>query len=262
MPLQDHIVAYFKLDQEQRALRTGLDAAERRLGTCRKQAEQLATQKAELATLARQHQAQSKTLELVIASIQEKMDQLRSRMGAASNNKEYQALLIETQKLSQDKAEAENAAVALLGQLEAAQARQGECAKKEDEQVKIIDAAVQEVAAAKAELGDRLADVTRRRDAVALPAEVRKLYDHLVDLYEGDAVAALDPAERRRGEYVCGGCHITLPRQLLIQLLNQTERPCTCTSCGRLLYLSQAAREQLENPEAAKPSSKTRARKE
>lgn len=247
MSLQINVLAYFQLDQEQRALRVGLDAAERRQAATLKKAAQIKQEQHELAALLMTTKAKERNVEVSADALAVKINDLREKMNNTKTNKEYQGLLVDTGTLQKQKEAADEEGLALLAKVEEIEAKITETATRAAEQTKIVEMAQKEVLAARAELGDRLEQTLSKRDLAGkiIPAKVMEVYNKLAERLDGEVVAGVDVQNAKRHEYTCDGCSISLPRQTINALLNQPDAPTVCVSCGRLLVMSQGLREGL-----------------
>ncbi len=247
MSLQDHLLAYSDLDRQQRALCAGLDGAARRLLAQKKKNDQLQQEEKELHTLVLAHKAKAQAHAVDAAAAGERIDALRLKMNDTRTNNEYQALLVEVGIFEKQKAAAEEASLESTGKAEETESRLKDAVSRVADHAKIMAQAAQDVADARTEIGGRLTDVLARRDAAgkALPQKVLELCQKLADRLEGDAVCCIEETSRKHQEYICQGCSIKLPRQMLNALLNHTETPTTCPSCSRLLVLPADLREAL-----------------
>lgn len=247
LSFQTDILAYFHLDQEQRALRAGLDAAERRLIATLKKTAKIKQEQQELATLLLTTKAKEKNVEVSADALAAKVADLREKMNRTNNNKDYQGLLVDIGTLQKQKEAADEEGLALLTRAEELEAKITEAAGRAADQAKIVELAQKEVLDARAELGDRLDQTLAKRDAAGgnIPAKVMDLYNKLAERLDGEVVAGIEIQNAKRHEYTCQGCSIALPRQAVNALLNQPETPTVCASCGRLLVMSEEVRETV-----------------
>ena len=68
----------------------------------------------------------------------------------------------------------------------------------------------------------------------AIPADILKHYDYLRKRRPGNA--ALAPVLKT----ICGGCRITLPPQVIVEVVKASNMQ-TCEACHRILYMPEAA---------------------
>lgn len=249
MSLQEQMRALYLLDQEVRGLRSRLDAAIRRQQAQQNKLEQHQRQYAELEEQIRLGQAKAGALELQVKAAEDKIAKLREQMNTVKSNKEYSALLVEVNTLKLDKSKLEDEALARMGEVDALKQHLEQVEEKIQQQQKLVDLAAAEVASARAEVGQRLEEVTAQRDAAAdqVPQEARALFNRLAQNYEGEAMAPVEEADRRRMEYNCGGCYMSLPIERVNALMMKPDDLVTCPNCGRILYLDQELKSAINS---------------
>lgn len=247
MSLQEQLHQLYLLDQQVRGLRSRLDAARRRKGALETKRDQLQQQRAELAHQLKHAQAGAASLEQQAAGIEQRIEQLRGQMNSVRSNKEYSALLVEVNTLKQEKSNHEDQALEKMSEVDTLRQRLEEIDKKLQDQQKMVDRADEEAEQALVEVGDRLDDVTVQRDAAAkeVPAEGRQLFERLVEMHDGEALAAVDEVDRRRMEYNCGGCFMSLPIERVNAVMAKPNEPTTCPTCGRILYVDKELKAAL-----------------
>lgn len=249
MSLQEQMRALYLLDQEVRGLRSRLDAAIRRQQAQQNKLEQHQRQYTELEEQIRLGQAKAGALELQVKAAEDKIAKLREQMNTVKSNKEYSALLVEVNTLKVDKSKLEDEALARMGEVDALKQHLEQVEEKIQQQQKLVDLAAAEVASARAEVGQRLEEVTAQRDAAAdqVPQEARALFNRLAQNYEGEAMAPVEEADRRRMEYNCGGCYMSLPIERVNALMMKPDDLVTCPNCGRILYLDQELKSAINS---------------
>jgi len=170
--------------------------------------------------------------QLQLKSSEDKVKDLRRKLNAASNNREYQALL---EQIAAD--EMANSVLAdeileALEKIDAFQANIGEAdaaaaaarqqaAQIDDEVTQLKQSLTSDIARLEAEL---------RESEATLPDEVRQVYRRIVRGKGEDALAMVE-------NQCCGGCN----QQIQLNMLNQIMlgQPVFCKTCGRLLYLPE-----------------------
>lgn len=247
MALQDQLRELFLLDQQVRGMRSRLDAAIRRKELQSNRLQQLRMQEQELAGQAKLVQAKAASLEHQSSDIEQRIVRHREQMNSVKNNKEYSALLVEVNTLKVEKGKVEDQALEHMGQVEEINGRVAEVREKIAAQEALVKQAEAEVEEAKQEVGGKLDELTTQRDAAAeaVPAETRALFDRLARSYEGEAMAEVHEQDRRRMEYTCGGCFLSLPIERVNSVMMKPDQPTTCTNCGRILYMPQELREGI-----------------
>jgi len=241
LPLQDQLRELYRIDQRVRTLRGRLDAASRRAEAQKKKLAQLQQQKTELADQLRQTQARVAGLESEAAGAEQKIEKLRGQMNSVRSNKEYSALLVEVNTLKLEKSKVEDQALTQMTEVEQIQQRSAELDEKTAQQARLVEMAEAEVREAREEVGDRLSEVEAQREEAAstVPDDARALFDKLADEYDGEAVALIQEENRKRMEYICGGCFIGLPVEIVNALMSRRDELVTCPTCHRILAIDQ-----------------------
>ncbi len=247
MSLQEQLHQLYLLDQQVRGLRSRLDAARRRQQALLKKHEQLQQQKTELQQQVKHGQARGATLEQQATDVEQRIEKLRKQMNTVRSNKEYSALLVEANALKLEKGQHEEAALEQMTEVEQLQQRLTEVQQKAEDQQKLVDQAGQEAEEALAEVGDKLEALTAKRDAAAaeVPADARQLFERQIEVHDGEAMAPVEEENRRRMEYTCGGCYMSVPIERVNSIMARPNEPTTCPNCGRILYIDQALKEAL-----------------
>lgn len=242
MSLQEQLHRLYVLDQHVRGLRSRLDAARRRQGAVETKRDQFQRQRGELAQQLKHAQAHTATLEQQAREIDQRIESLRERMNSVRSNKEYSALLVEVNTLKQDKSKLEDQTLEQMSEVDTLKQRLAEVEQKVEEQQKLVDQAAREAEQALGEVGEKLEDATGQRDAAAaeVPEEARQLFERLVEMHDGEALAQVDEVDRRRMEYNCGGCFMSLPIERINSVMSKPDEPTTCPTCGRILYLDDS----------------------
>jgi len=77
-----------------------------------------------------------------------------------------------------------------------------------------------------------------------VPAEALHVFDRLAETYEGEAMAPVIEEDRRRMEYICGGCYMQIPVEK-VNLLISSDELVRCSSCARILYVESALKQAM-----------------
>lgn len=181
----------------------------------------------------KQIESDRKTLELEVESKKELIARYANQQLQTRKNDEYRALSHEIETCNQEIFNIENREIELMEQAEAAQ--------------KAVVHAVQAEKQASQLMNEQLAALKTREEN--LTRELGRLETNREELS-----AAVDPLARGRYERlqrskgenvivgvqhgVCGGCHMRVPPQLLVQCQAQQE-VVTCSNCGRILYYTR-----------------------
>jgi len=95
------------------------------------------------------------------------------------------------------------------------------------------------------QLGGKLAELQAEVDrlrpfrdeaAAGVPTKARDAFERLADRHEGEALAALGKPDRRREEYICNACNMSLVADIYNRLHSRDDMV-ICPNCRRLLYI-------------------------
>ena len=251
MSVQDQLRSLYTVDRQLQALRSRVDAAARRLAATQTRLDQHERQQAELADQLKTAQARVATQENEAATVEARVEKLRETMSTVRSNKEYSALLVEVNVQKAEKAKYEDAALSEMTEVEDLQSRLSVLSGKTDEQRKLVELAQAEVTEGESQISDQLTELQKERDDAAAPITegTMNLYAKLIDEFDGEALGEIEEQDRRRMEYTCGACFMSLPIQVVNATLTATETPVQCSSCQRILHASPELIEALSPKE-------------
>jgi uncharacterized protein len=237
-PTNVALVNLFRADQQLRESQARLDSAsrsvrmqERRIGEI---SEKLKLSQAQL----REQQARSGQFELEIKSRDARIDKLRTQQQSANNHKEYQAFLTEINTEKLDKGKIEEQLLKVMEEVEKTQAQVKDLAAS-------LESEQKRYAETKAQLGGKLSELQAEVDqlkplreaaAKALTPKAVDTFDRLAERFEGEAMAALGKPDRRREEYICNACNMSLVADIYNRLHSRDEMV-ACPNCRRLLFI-------------------------
>ena len=175
-------------------------------------------------------QLQQKSKEMELGSKEETIKKTQAQLFQVKTNKEYTALQHEIEGFKADKSVMEDEILKLLDQVEQAQqevGRQREALRQEEEVLRATKAQVDDqMQQAQKELDGLQAQ--RQQLSPQVPPKILSTYERVLENRQG---VALVPVEHD----ACGGCHMTLPPQMIHEL-RMMEQLIACDSCARLLY--------------------------
>ncbi len=240
MTVTEKLLQVFRVDLQLRGLQTRLTAAESFLVQQNKQISQIDTQRNALESQLRQLKASLADAEGEVARLDERAAKLREQMNAAGTNKEYQAFLNELKGLEQQKGEAESQALEHMTKVEELTAELDQLNTSRGERDAMQSVALQDRDARAAEIKDRLAELTAERSALAkdAPDDALRTLEKLLARMGDEAMAPVQIEDKRRMEFSCGSCMMSIPIELVSTLLSRGDVT-TCASCGAILYLAE-----------------------
>ncbi len=246
MNVTEKLLRVFRVDQQLAGLTSRLQGAERFLAEQTRQMEQIEANLSALAGQVRQLSATAADHEGEMKRLDERMAHLREQMNNAKTNKEYKAFLTEVNTLKADRDVAEQAALEHLTKLDEVKKQVAALEAQREERAKVKRVAAEDRDRKADEIRGRVAELQAERDRLAaeVPKDAMALYRELVRQHGDDAMAPLEEQDRRRHEYSCGSCQISLPVEAVNALL-RGGAPTRCVSCGCLLYIEKELAESL-----------------
>jgi hypothetical protein len=245
MSVTKKLLALFRVDKELQGLTTRLNAAERFLGEQTRQLAEISTQVSSLEAQLRQLQASANNAEGESKRLEAKIEELREKMNAAQNNKEYKALLSEVNNLKEQRSSFEDEAIGHLEKIEQIRTKLTELATKQAEREKVRGVAEAQRQERSDEIAGKLAELRTKRDTLAeqVPADALAIYDELLEQRGEDAMAPLEIVDRKRHEYVCGSSMMSVPVEIASSLMQG--KLTLSPNDGCILYLTEQAEEIL-----------------
>lgn len=247
MTMQEKLYELFLLDKQVRGIRRQLDGATRRHTSQKSTLDQLLQQHDELNQQLKVGQAKAMSLEHQARDMEKRIAEFRQRMNTVTNNKEYSALLIEVNTLKAEMSKVEDEALDQMSSLELVDQEKKQIAETMADRQKLVDAALVEVDSCREQVGQRLDDLTAKRDSAEqeLPQETRSRFNRLSGHCDGDALAEIIEEDRKNMAYTCGGCYMSVPIEHVNSLLARPDTLVCCTSCSRILYIDQALKTSI-----------------
>ena len=246
MTVTDNLLRVFRVDQQLTGLRARLRAAERFLNEQVGHLDQIESQRSSNAAQIKQLTTAAADAEGEAERIEAHIAELRERMNNAATNKEYKALLTEMNTFKEQKGEQETRAVEMLEKLETLKGRQSELEGAAGEREKVRGVAEQDREQRAAEIREKLESLNSEREELVkdVPGSVLATYEELVERLEEDAMAPIEVQDRKRHEFTCGACMMSLPVESMSALLSHGSLT-LCVSCGCILYLEESTREAM-----------------
>jgi len=187
-------------------------------------------------------QSEANNLELERKTHEAHIARLREALNRAKSNKEYAAILTQ---LNTDKADA----LRLEDRVLAAMTRVDELKKKaaelkdgmDREQAKLQDVK-KDVADHEAKLAAELKglEVQREEASGTIGPEHLLSFERACERHEGEGIAMVERIHPKRSEYICTGCHMSVPLERINALQTRDEVQ-LCPNCRRILCLDAPA---------------------
>ncbi len=175
---------------------------------------------------------QQRSSERELATQEDSLHKVRSRLSELKTNKEYQAHLFEIEQARKKKSSIEESVLEVMERVEENSTAAKELEEQAGEAQKVFDAEKLRLDSQSAELGKEIADLERQQQVVADTVEKPLLtrYNRLKTLRKGFAVAEVHDGS-------CGGCRLQLPPQLVAEVRRGDELM-DCSYCHRILFMA------------------------
>ncbi len=184
-------------------------------------------------TRVKQTESDRKALELEVEGKKQLIERYANQQLQTRKNEEYRALAHEIETCKADIFKIEDQEIALMEQAEVAQQEVARGTQAASQARKLMEDQLAQLATREQNLKRELAELeTNREDlAAAVDESARARYERLLRSKGENVVVGVQHG-------VCGGCHMRLPPQLLVQCQAQQEL-IACSNCGRILYYTR-----------------------
>jgi len=244
MSVREQLVELSGIDKQINGLRTRLDAAIARHAAQQAKLDRILQQKAEVEDQSKRIKAATHNLETEVAGLDEQVNKHREQMNAVTNNKEYSALLVETNTIKDKKNKIEESLLQHMQAGEQLDSKLADINTRAADQQKLVDLAKQEVDESESAVRDRLDALNKEREEAVkeVPADALKTYQRALAVHDGDAMAMVTCQDKRRNEFTCESCYMKLPVETL---LSREDELVNCPSCSCILYVNPAFKESM-----------------
>ncbi len=182
--------------------------------------------------------------ELELKTRDDHIAKYRARLNMAKTNKEYSAILTELNTSKADNSKVESHMIDLMKNIEADDADCIEIQKQIDEQKEKLDELRKSTEDKTGELEKEVEDIQAEWDQAAdgVPQDTLAVFKRVAETYDGEAIAYIDLQDEKAQVYTCDGCFMSLPTEIVNQLITKDE-VMRCTSCTRILALKDSESE-------------------
>jgi len=237
-PTNVALVKLYQADQALREAQSRLESASRSVRIQERRVHDLSEKLKLDQSKLREQQAKAGELELDIKSRDAHLEKLRTQQQNSKNHKEDQAFLSEIDTEKTDKAKVEEEALKVMEQVEKMQAEVKELSAQLDGEKKKYEETKAQLSG---KLGELQAEVDRlqpARDAAAasVPRKALDAFERLAEKFEGEAMGSVGKPDRRREEYICNACNMSLVADVYNRLHSRDEMV-ACPNCRKLLYI-------------------------
>lgn len=184
-------------------------------------------------TKLKQIESDRKALELEVETKKQLITKYANQQLQTRKNEEYRALAHEIETCKADIFAIEDREISLMEQAEAVQKEMAQATQASTQAKKLMEEQLTQLAAREQNLKRELAEFETNREelAAAVDQSARGRYERLIKNKGENVVVGVQHG-------VCGGCHMRLPPQLIVQCQAQQELV-TCSNCGRILYYTR-----------------------
>ena len=181
----------------------------------------------------RQLESDRKKLELEVEAKKQLIEKYALQQFQTRKNDEYRALAHEIEMCKEAITKIEDQEIEIMEQTESAQKRVVAATQALARTRTLVEGQVSDLDKAEANLKQELEKLEADRAdlAAAVEESVRARYERLFRTKGGNVVVGVHHG-------VCGGCHMKLQPQLLVQCQGQQELV-SCSNCGRILYYTR-----------------------
>jgi predicted nucleic acid-binding Zn-ribbon protein len=178
----------------------------------------------------KQSESDRKRLELDVETKKQQIEKYANQQLQTRKNEEYRALAHEIETCRADITQIEDQEIVLMEQAEQAQKEASHLSREADEIKKTAEGQITQLNQSEENLKKELAELQRGRAELAAAVHTSALnrYDRLFKSKGDNVVVGVHHG-------VCGGCHMKLPAQILVNCQAQKEI-IACSNCGRILY--------------------------
>lgn len=195
--------------------------------------DELATQKQ--AVLARQMEADR--FELDRKTREAQIDKFRGALNTAKTNKEYSAILTQINVGKADNAKVEEKVLDLLTSVDESQRSATELESQLEREQQRLEQVTQTSEDYKTAVQGKIAELEGKTAEAAyeVPPEALRIFKRVADRNDGDALARVVQLSPRRQEFICDGCNMQVPLEVVNAVMTGREVQ-QCPICGKILY--------------------------
>jgi uncharacterized protein len=225
-----------------RSVREQVESKQRAVRFRQRRLSELGQQIAEAHDSTLQARANADRLELDRRTREEHIARLREALNRTKSNKEYAAILTQLNTDKADMLKLEDEILKVLAQAD--ELRNHEAALKVSltEEQRQAERVTEVLRSAESKLSEELKSLESQRDEAAsqIPPSVLSVFERSCERNEGEAMARVEKAHPKRAEYVCSGCSMSVPLEIINALQTRDEVQ-QCQTCSRILFLEAPA---------------------
>ena len=184
-------------------------------------------------TRVKQIESERKRLEIEVESKKTQIEKYANQQLQTRKNEEYRALAQEIEHCKAEITKIEDNEIELMEQAETAQKEVLRAMAEASAAKSLLEKQVGELNQRETNLKRELGEFQQGRTdlAAAVDDTVRNRYERLLKSKGDNVIVGINHG-------VCGGCHMKLPAQILVNCKSQREIV-SCSNCGRILYYTR-----------------------
>jgi len=181
----------------------------------------------------KQIESDRKKLELDVEAKKAQIEKYALQQFQTKKNDEYRALAHEIELAKEAIVKLEDQQIELMEKAEGAQKDVGTATQASNEAKKLVEGQVSALGSREQNLKKELEELQSNREQLlgAVDEGARSRYERLLKSKGTNVIVGVQHG-------VCGGCHMRLPVQVIVQCQAQQEIV-TCINCGRILYYTR-----------------------
>ena len=225
-----------------RSVREQVESKQRAVRSRQRRLSDIERQIAEVHEATLQARAHADRLELDRRTREEHIARLREALNRTKSNKEYAAILTQLNTDKADMLKLEDEILKILAQGDEHRSREASLKDTLAEEQRQADRVTETLRGAEAKLSEELKSLESQRDEAAsqIPPTVLSVFERSCERNEGEAMARVEKVHPKRAEYVCSGCSMSVPLEIINALQTRDEIQ-QCQTCSRILFLEASA---------------------
>ncbi len=228
-----------EVERQLRELRHGEEKRNRQIQSQKRQiaksTELIQRKQAEL----QQNQMEVNRLELDLKTREQSIAKHRAALNKAKTNREYASILtaINTEKVDSAKIEARE--LQIMSSVDEVKAAIGQGQEQLLTLRQRLAEAERQLHEYQESVREQRSQLEAERECVAdtIPPATLTTFVRVAEHNDGEALAEIVRLHPKRDEFVCAGCHMKVPLEIVNALQSRDEVQ-SCDACGRLLYLA------------------------
>jgi len=226
------------IEDKLRRVREQIESKRRIVRTRRQRLVKLEREAEQIHQTIQQAQTQSDRLELDRQTREAHIARLREALNRTKSNKEYAAILTQLNTEKADMLKLEDEILKILARVDEQRKEEAALRASLAEEQQQVTKATESAEAAAAKLAEELKSLEQERAEAAaqIPPSVLAIFERACERHEGEAMASVEKVHPKRAEYVCTGCNMSVPLEIVNALQSRDEIQ-QCQTCSRILFL-------------------------